>query len=501
MEDLSDLALEAAERYTLTGEPLSKIIANIALREALTTEQIKRVVENANRAVFAKLFSNGVHEFDIAKLEDVLSVLHDNGGAESNDNISENEETEYNLDGLEGINMDDNALNLFREFFGVSEEEASKLNKKPEDDSTIVIKLTRVKQAAEEVKSANQEFELDYNTLVEQISQALKYLTPSKLQIELLKRVPKGISRTEYEQIVRQAISDAQQLIQQDPESYVHTKVSAFGSNRKNNQSPFTQRDFEEYVPIAKPTDRNYNDYLDSLKAVTSSCRDDKSLYALREDLTSNIPETIPEQDRDTYKKLIHQMIMEARSLNKMRSALLEAKKPGEQNVLDLDDPDNLILINQLADALTSPNFNEEQLRKKVVDPSQPDSDVNALVLEEALNKAKYLVNKYPDTFRKQPKQASEQEIVNKKKKPDITNLPPEQYQQLLDAKLMEQYYKSILPTSVAKSTTTSSNPITLAVQKARAKRILKPIAKAYKIRRKMMEQYYLNNIDNNQPM
>ena len=280
-----------------------------------------------------------------------------------------------------------------------------------------------------------------------------------------------------------------------------YEKVSAFGSNRKNNQSPFTQRDFEEYVPIAKPTDRNYNDYLDSLKAVTSSCRDDKSLYALREDLISNIPETIPEQDRDTYKKLIHQMIMEARSLNKMRSALLEAKKPGEQSVLDLDDPDNLILINQLADALTSPNFNEEQLRKKVVDPSQPDSDVNALVWEEALNKAKYLVNKYPDTFRKQPKQASEQEIVNKKKKPDITNLPPEQYQQLLDAKLMEQYYKSILPTSVAKATTTSSNPITLAVQKARARRILKPIAKAYKIRRKMMEQYYLNNMDNNQPM
>jgi len=95
----------------------------------------------------------------------------------------------------------------------------------------------------------------------------------------------------------------------------------------------------------------------------------------------------------------------------------------------------------------------------------------------------------------------TEQEIVNKKKKPDITNLPPEQYQQLLDAKLMEQYYKSILPASVAKATTTSSNPITLAVQKARARRILKPIAKAYKIRRKMMEQYYLNNMDNNQPM
>lgn len=95
----------------------------------------------------------------------------------------------------------------------------------------------------------------------------------------------------------------------------------------------------------------------------------------------------------------------------------------------------------------------------------------------------------------------TEQKIVNKKKKPDITNLPPEQYQLLLDAKLMEQYYKSALPASVAKATTTSFNPITLAVQKARAKRILKPIAKAYKIRRKMMEQYYLNNMDNNQPM
>ena len=230
MEDLSDLALEAAERYTLTGEPLSKIIANIALREALTTEQIKRVVENANRAVFAKLFSNGVHEFDIAKLEDVLSVLHDNGGVESNDSIPENEETEYNLDGLEESNMDDGALNLFRELFGVSEEESAKLNKKPEDDSTIVIKLTKIKQAAEELKGANQEFELDYNTLVKQISQALKYLTPSKLQVELLKRIPKGVNRTEYEQVIRQAISDAQQLIQQNPDSYVHTKVSALAN-------------------------------------------------------------------------------------------------------------------------------------------------------------------------------------------------------------------------------------------------------------------------------
>jgi len=97
------------------------------------------------------------------------------------------------------------------------------------------------------------------------------------------------------------------------------------------------------------------------------------------------------------------------------------------------------------------------------------------------------------DTYEQAP--VIQQEITNKQKKPDITNLPPDQYRQLLDAKLMEQYYKSILPASVAKATTTSSNPITLAVQKARARRILKPIAKAYKIRRKMMEQYYLNNI------
>lgn len=103
------------------------------------------------------------------------------------------------------------------------------------------------------------------------------------------------------------------------------------------------------------------------------------------------------------------------------------------------------------------------------------------------------------DTYEQAP--VIQQEITNKQKKPDITNLPPDQYRQLLDAKLMEQYYKSILPASVAKATTTSSNPITLAVQKARARRILKPIAKAYKIRRKMMEQYYLNNMDNNQPM
>ena len=118
------------------------------------------------------------------------------------------------------------------------------------------------------------------------------------------------------------------------------------------------------------------------------------------------------------------------------------------------------------------------------------------------------------DTYEQAP--VIQQEITNKQKKPKrkkpaslykphITNLPPDQYRQLLDAKLMEQYYKSILPASVARAITPSffgiRNPITLAMQKARVRRILKPIAKAYKIRRKMMEQYYLNNMDNNQPM
>jgi len=187
---------------------------------------------------------------------------------------------------------------------------------------------------------------------------------------------------------------------------------------------------------------------------------------------------------------------------------LLKVYDPKKTKYLHPNVPDDLLLIGGIADALNNIEGNEKKLKKKVLNllnPWERDYRDQEKMLNEAIYYAKHLNNKSPKTFKNQniqtPKQASEQEIVNKKKKPDITNLPPEQYQQLLDAKLMEQYYKSILPTSVAKATTTSSNPITLAVQKARARRILKPIAKAYKIRRKMMEQYYLNNMDNNQPM
>jgi len=196
---LDDLALEACDRYLKTKEDLSKVIAEIAERENLTTEQIKRVIERANRAVFLKLFPQGVHEFPIASFDKVIEHIKKEDALE----LPSQEEDLYVLDEFE---LQD-PLQVLREELGIVPQEKEKnKNDLAQRYVVVVVSVGRAKKAAQEAAFARYQVQSAYKELEGYVEEALKYVSPSELKSMVLRSFPKKEDREFVEKLLDEIV-------------------------------------------------------------------------------------------------------------------------------------------------------------------------------------------------------------------------------------------------------------------------------------------------------
>ncbi|MEM4668952.1 MAG: hypothetical protein QW650_00325 [Thermofilum sp.] len=194
---LDDLALEACDRYLKTKEDLSKIIAEIAERENLTTEQIKRVIERANRAVFLKLFPQGVHEFPIASFDKVIEHMSKEDALK----LPSQEEDLYVLDEFD---LQDPSQ-ILREELGIVPQEEKK-NDHAQRYAIVVVSVGRAKKAAQEAAFARYQVQSAYKELEGYVEEALKYVSPRELKAMVLRNFPKKEDREFVEKLLDEIV-------------------------------------------------------------------------------------------------------------------------------------------------------------------------------------------------------------------------------------------------------------------------------------------------------
>lgn len=197
---IDDLALEASERYVQTSQDPSEIIAEIANRNDLNSEQIKRLVEKTNRAIFLKMFEHKLHEFPIASFERVMSYLHD----KITEPIPVVEKSEDWYDWNEYCEVD--PQEVLRQYLPIAKNVEPDL--KPEKYKIVLISLTQMRKAANDFLAESMRAKADLNELVDLTTEALQWVTPKMLKDMLMQKAPKE-NKKEYEMLVDQIINSA----------------------------------------------------------------------------------------------------------------------------------------------------------------------------------------------------------------------------------------------------------------------------------------------------
>lgn len=203
---IDDLALEAAERFVQTGRDLNEIVAEIALRNDLNTEQIRRVIERANRAVFLKLFTRKIDEFPIASFDRVMEII-DADRKESvefvdfDEELVDEEEDWYDWD--EGEEVD--PLELLRQSLPAPEEEEP--DRTPEKHKIVLICITQMKKTASQMQTVSFENKKVIQEVMGLVEEALTYVPPQTLKQMLMGYAPQE-AKNEYETLVDQVINE-----------------------------------------------------------------------------------------------------------------------------------------------------------------------------------------------------------------------------------------------------------------------------------------------------
>lgn len=162
--EIEAIAQHIANEYIRSGqqENLSKLVAENAKERNYNPEQIKRLIEETNRAVFYEIFNRKLDknvEFPIAKFDEVMGYLYSSkepltAGKEKPSWESLVDASDFDLSELELLegkkqmfgNLPKNKLEEIRSELAQAKER--------EKDKVIRITITYLKQAADEVKIA-----------------------------------------------------------------------------------------------------------------------------------------------------------------------------------------------------------------------------------------------------------------------------------------------------------------------------------------------------------
>lgn len=216
---IDDMALEAANRYLSRHEDLSAAIADIAQRNDLTLEQLKRVIERANRAVFLKLFNNGVADFPIATLTRVLEYMNgmpeETGENECNECTVDEDDEEIDFD-LADKRI--SPLDIFKSDF-VDPEPDEKRDKY----RTMIIAITCMKKAASDINIAQMKASAEYKKLVSLVAEGLQYFQEKDLMKVILNSPVFAKNKRAAKQVLEEAVKDAKMIVK----SKVNTKKAA----------------------------------------------------------------------------------------------------------------------------------------------------------------------------------------------------------------------------------------------------------------------------------
>lgn len=202
---IDDLALEAAERFVQTGRDLNEIIAEIALRNDLNTEQIRRVIERANRAVFLKLFTRKIDEFPIASFERVMELIESEREEpvvlmDATDEPFEEEEDWYDWE------EEDDPIELLRQNLPAPEQDYP--DRTPDKHRIVLICITQMKKTASQMQTTSFESQQIVKEVLNLVEEALTYVPSQTLKRILMEHAPRE-AQDEYEMLVDQIINEA----------------------------------------------------------------------------------------------------------------------------------------------------------------------------------------------------------------------------------------------------------------------------------------------------
>lgn len=162
--EIEAIAQHIANEYMKSGqqESLSKLVAINAEERNFNPEQIKRLIEETNRAVFYEIFNKKQDknvEFPIARFEEVIAYLNPSSANITPERLDENweslvDESDFDLSDLELLESKKQMFNdLPRNKLEEIKNEVNEA-KEREKDKAIRITITYLKQAANEVKIA-----------------------------------------------------------------------------------------------------------------------------------------------------------------------------------------------------------------------------------------------------------------------------------------------------------------------------------------------------------